>query len=381
MKRKKRILFLGAFQAPGGEEEVILYLYKNMPSEDYEAYLCGPARAQFFEKHGVPKETFLDLDMKGSKDIKSLIRLVRYIKRYEIDIIHCHGTRGGLYGRLASFLSSRKPLCIWTLHLFIHDDLFTISRLRKTVYTKVESFLSRRFTDQIVTVSDDLKVKYETLFHLNKVRTIHNGIDVDKFYAIKPPAAADRITFGFVSRLSRQKGIPYLLQAMHELVHKRSMPKEIRLLVAGTGEEEERLKQMVRELDLQEHVEFLGFRRDIPELLRQIDVMVLPSLFEGFPMIILESLCADTPVIASRVNGIPEAIEHNVNGRLVEAGSVPELVESMSYYIEHPEAIRLHGSAGQHRVIESYTLGTMLEKHVALYDSMLGEGAEGTCYA
>ncbi|MNN64103.1 N,N'-diacetylbacillosaminyl-diphospho-undecaprenol alpha-1,3-N-acetylgalactosaminyltransferase [compost metagenome] len=130
------------------------------------------------------------------------------------------------------------------------------------------------------------------------------------------------------------------------------------------------VKRMVKEFDLDAHVAMLGFRTDIPEILGNIDVLVLPSMFEGFPMVILESLCAGTPVIASNVNGVPEVVEHNVNGLLVEPRNVEQLVESMKFYLDHPESIIEHGKQGQSLVHNHFTKDEMMNKHMNLYNSL-----------
>jgi glycosyltransferase involved in cell wall biosynthesis len=373
--KKKNILFIGAFQEPGGEEEVIVYLFKNVDKSQFTPYLCGPARVDFFQKHSIDKDQLLDLEMKSVYDIKSINKLRHYIDQYDIDIIHSHGSRGGVFGRVAGFLSKKKPINMWTLHLLINEDQYTISKSRRLVYTKVESVLGKMMTDQIVTVSNDLKRKYEQLHNIKNIITIHNGIDVQKYRHEKSsnnlPDEKRELMFGFVSRLSKQKGIPYLIQAFNQVVKDPGYANRIKLQIVGTGDQEMEVRRMVKELELEAHVSLLGFRTDIPEILASIDVLVLPSMFEGFPMVILESLCAGTPVIASNVNGVPEVIQHHVNGLLVEPRNVEQLAESMKFYLDHPEKIIEHGKQGQSLVHHSFTKDVMMNKHMDLYQSLL----------
>jgi glycosyltransferase involved in cell wall biosynthesis len=248
------------------------------------------------------------------------------------------------------------------------------------VYTNVEYFLSNRLTDHVVCVSHDLEQKYKPHCPRAGISTIHNGIDTRKFYVEKMarPVNGDRIRFGFVSRMSQQKGLPYLVEAwrrIHEnYADSGRMPE---LWMVGTGEEEARIRAMVRDYGLEDSVTFLGFRKDIPDILAQIDVLVLPSLFEGLPMIVLESLCSGTPVIASKVNGVPEVVRPGENGRLVAPGNVGDLVQSMAGYIEQPGLIREHGRSGQLLVTGSFTKEAMLQKHADLYDSLLGGQQNG----
>ncbi|KRF35876.1 glycosyltransferase family 4 protein [Paenibacillus sp. Soil787] len=374
---KKRVLFLGAFQEPGGEEEVITYLYRNLNSEQFEAYLCGPFRPQFFEKHQIGRDQILELEMKSITDFKSMRKLANYIDTYQIDIVHSHGSRGGLFGRIACLFSKRKVKSIWTLHLLIEENNYTISKLRKKVYTKIEYILSKYFTDYIICVSNDLMNKYKVNFKSENIMTIHNGIDIEKYFLSKQDNEGHKetYTFGFISRLSKQKGLPYLIRAWNEIVlkYKDDTNKNVHLVIAGTGEEEGLLKELISSHQLDKYVTLLGFRNDIPNILSQIDVLVLPSLFEGFPMVVLESLCSKTPVIASRVNGIPEVVKHNLNGRLVEPRNIDQLVESMSYYINDPKMILNHGLQGQQLIKEKFTKEKMLLEHKALYTNLTSE--------
>ncbi|WP_058301294.1 glycosyltransferase family 4 protein [Gorillibacterium timonense] len=371
---RKRVLFLGAFQEPGGEEEVITYLYKNLDRERYEPYLCGPFRQDFFDKHHIPREEILELPMTGMGDLKSWRMLIGYIDKLNIDLVHSHGNRGGLFGRLASRLSQRRPKSVWTVHLLIAENTFTISPMQKKVYTAVEYGLGRRFTDHIVAVSDDLRGKYAPHCPKTAISTIHNGIDVRRFHTDKAerPVNRESIKFGFVARMSKQKGLPYLIEAWKSVTEElRGTGLKPELILAGTGEEEAPTKELVKRFGLDSSVQFLGFRTDIPELLAGMDVLLLPSLFEGLPMVILESLASGTPVIATRVNGVPEVLEDGTNGRLVAPGNAAELAAAMMDYLRQPQLIRAHGTAGQKKVAEGFTKEQMLQKHMSLYDKLL----------
>lgn len=372
MKSKTNILYLGAFAEPGGEEEVITYLFKNTNKNGFNSYLCGPTRSQFFSKHNLSESQILNLRMKGIFDIKSIFRLMSYINENEIDIIHSHGSKGGLYGRVAGFLSKRKVVNIWTLHLLIEENDFTISKTRKRLYMFMEHFLNRFMTDYIVCVSEDLMKKQLKRHNYKNICTIHNGIDVNKYgvSTVKKDKDNNVIKFGFVSRLSKQKGIPYLIKAIGKLNNLESYSNKFTLDIVGTGDQEEELKALVNELNLNQIIKFHGFVTNIPEVLSTIDVVVLPSLFEGFPMIVLESMCSSTPLIASHVNGIPEVLEHKKNGLLVEPRNVDQLVESMKYYIDHPNLIEVHGKEGNKIVTDKFTKEIMLDKHINLYTSL-----------
>lgn len=376
MSNKLNILYLGAFAEPGGEEEVITYLFKNTRSDLFNSYLCGPSKSKFFNKHNFNDGQILDLRMEGIFDVKSIVKLISYIKEHDIHIIHSHGSKGGLYGRVAGFLSRRKVVNIWTLHLLIEENNYTLSKVRKKIYMLMEHILNKFFTDYIVCVSEDLMKKQVQKYNYKNICTIHNGIDIEKYRNAEKEVNNETnsynnvIKFGFVSRLSKQKGVPFLIEAVRRLNEMEKYKGRFKVDIVGTGDQEEILKSMVDDYNLNDVIIFHGFVSNVPEMLSNLDVVVLPSLFEGFPMIVLESMCSITPLIASNVNGIPEVIDNNRNGFLVEPGDIDGIVKSMILYIDNPQLIRVHGIEGNKLITEKFSKEKMLEKHIHLYNSL-----------
>ena len=129
--------------------------------------------------------------------------------------------------------------------------------------------------------------------------------------------------------------------------------------------------EIIKEHRLENFIDFRGFQKNVLSVLKDIDVLLLPSFYECFPMIILESLCSGIPVIGSNVNGIPEIINDNVNGFLIAPGNEQDLIEKIIYYIKHKDMLLLHGKNGQKQVMNSFSKEKMISNYIKLYESLL----------
>src|SRR5439155_25364129 len=137
-------------------------------------------------------------------------------------------------------------------------------------------------------------------------------------------------------RLADQKGIPYLLEAMAALSDR--FP-QLTLLLAGDGPSKESLARRAAELGIEERVRFLGVRLDMPQLFQVFDLMVLPSVWDGLPMVLLEAMAAGCPIVATAVGGVPMAIRHEVSGLLVEPRNPKQLADAIATLLSN-DALR-----------------------------------------
>jgi glycosyltransferase involved in cell wall biosynthesis len=133
------------------------------------------------------------------------------------------------------------------------------------------------------------------------------------------------------------------------------------------------LKAKARELGINNRVEFLGHRNDIPELLARCDLFVLPSLYEGFPLSILEAMAAGKPVVATAVGGTPEAVIDGVTGYLVPSGDVPALATAIRKVLTDPVLAYKMGLSGRERVQNVFSLDMMVQSYAQLYQDLLSD--------
>jgi glycosyltransferase involved in cell wall biosynthesis len=181
---------------------------------------------------------------------------------------------------------------------------------------------------------------------------------------------SDDLVIGNIGRIGVQKGHSYLIEAVN--IVRRELPN-VKLLIVGTPEPDgtyEKLRSMVAQLGLKAHVVFTGYRDDIGSVLVTIDIFALPSLWEGFGLVLLEAMSMKKPIIASCVDSIPEIVQDGVQGILVPPRDVEALAQAILYLARSPELRTRMGTAGSRRV-EQFSVQRMVDETVKLYDSLL----------
>jgi glycosyltransferase involved in cell wall biosynthesis len=153
-------------------------------------------------------------------------------------------------------------------------------------------------------------------------------------------------------------------------------PDAVALLV-GDGSGRRELEARAGAMGLQGSLRFLGSRLDVPEILRVVDILVHPSLEEGFCNAILEAMAAGKPVVATAVGGNPEAVMEGETGLLVPPGDGPALAEAIGWLLDRPEQAAAFGHAGRRRVVERFELSRMVKQYEAVYDRLLAAKGRG----
>ena len=298
-----------------------------------------------------------------------LMRLARFLHRERIDIIHAHLFEPSIVGLLAGTLV-RTPIRVLTRH---YSDYHT--RISKKWHVRLDQ-LCAGLSHEVIAVSD------HTASHLikvekapaDKVSVVMNGIDFERV-KVSGVDARTRIRKEFdcedkhllliVARLHPEKGHHYLFQALPEIRQRCSKP--VRLLVAGVGTFDAAYREDVSSAGCADMVEFLGFRKDSPDLIAGADLLVLPSLAEAFGLVLTEALYLGTPVVASRVGGIPEIVSDGVDGVLVPAADSHALADAIVRLLENPaERHRLAG-AGRERVVSRFRFEEMVRSYEMIY--------------
>jgi glycosyltransferase involved in cell wall biosynthesis len=300
----------------------------------------------------------------GAVDYTAALKVARFLRRHPVDVVHTHNTHAFIDGTVGALLARVRTI-IHTDHAREFPD--------KWRYMAAERLLSR-FAFRVVGVSDATTrnlVRYIRIPE-HRLTTIPNGVSAPM--AITAPARRavrtslgiheeDR-AIGLCARLTGQKGVPYLIAAMPEVL--RRVPRA-RLLLAGGGDMEDELKRQVLDLGLRRAVTFLGRRDDVPLLLQAFDVLALPSLWEGLPMVVLEAMAAGCPVVASAVGGLPDAIEDHVSGRLVPPAHPTALANALADVLSRDDERRALAVAARARFDAHYSARFMVRSYEKLY--------------
>jgi glycosyltransferase involved in cell wall biosynthesis len=316
----------------------------------------------------------LPLDM--NRFLPALLKLSLFLRREKVDLINAHGYRDHLLSVLAGRIAGVKVI-IRTKHNHVPLKGGAFSR-----------FIYGRLTDRIITISGHIKnVMISSGIDPSRITAIHTAVDLH-YFSPRPKNGQLRNEFGLppdcpvigsVARLSDRKGMPFLLDALKPLA---DQGKQFSCLIVGGGgsSSEEKialLKGQAASLGLTSRIVLTGLRDDIPEILSLIDIFVLPSLDEGLGRSLVEAMAAGKPVVASRVGGIPEAVEDGKTGFLVPPGDARALAEALSFMLEHPAQTTEMGRRGRERAARLFDEERMVDRICSLYRELLGHDADG----
>jgi glycosyltransferase involved in cell wall biosynthesis len=289
--------------------------------------------------------------------VKSLLAIARRVRSGKFDIVHTHLIHADVLGRLAVLLSgaSSAVAVISTTH---GTDWF---RWQKgwfcDVVRTVDRLLSLPANSRILAISKSVKRMLVEREEINpaKIAVLYNAVEIPPWSekGVRQPAAKSNFNCLYLGRLSREKNIPCLLRALGEL---RDLP--IRLTIAGAGQEESRLKQLTAELSLTDRVDFQKPLADTKNFYRNHDVLVLPSVYEGLGLVILEAFSYGLPVIGSKVDGIAELLADE-RGLLFKSDDHLDLAHCLRqlYYDQEKRAClskRAYEYVKQHHDIRDY---------------------------
>jgi len=357
--------------AVGGLEKVVISLLRHLDRNAFEpSLICLDGPGKLFDQVELPSDKTLVLDKSGARsfgpvrfDPSMLVRIRAFLRRNRVDIVHAHNTAPLIYAGIGSKLGRHRPVFVYSEHNQIYSA--SPSARRKFAYYV-------RLAHHVVAVSEDLQRTLTREVGVRMpVRVIHNGIDGSRYKFEPDPemrsrlgAVDDTFLVGTAVVLSKQKGITYLLQAAERVV--REEPR-VRFAIAGDGPLREELVREAEERGLGDSVTFLGYRSDIPQLLSAFDLYVLPSLWEGLPLALLEAMAVGKPALATRVGGNPEVIEHGVNGYIVEPRDVGALADSVLEAARDPELAERVKRVNREKFERQFSVEAMTRAHEALY--------------
>ena len=364
---------LAGSAAYGGGERYLELLFDRLDRARYRALLICPEPGPFvgrMKERGV--ETHL-VHLAPLFNPIAIWRLTRLLVRERVTILQTHGARANFYGRIAGRLAG-VPVIISTVHNSLKD--YEVRSLRRWIYTLLLR-LTLPLVHRIICVSDANRRDLidESPAAAARIQTVYNGVDPSAF-----PSQLDRqkvrqelgVTQGpvlvMIARLTEQKGHRYLLQAFPDLL--KTWP-QLCCLFVGEGELHDALHRMAIDLGVERACRFVGVREDIADILAAADLFVLPSLSEGFPFVLLEALAMGRPVVASRVNGVPELIEDHKTGLLVPARDPQALAAAIREVLSDPTAASKMGADGRDVVRERFTVDRMVANTTAIFDAAM----------
>ena len=364
-----RILFINSIQMWGGAEVWLMDVMRGLEGRGHEVTLvCRPgtileerARAEGFDVVSLP--------MRSDFDPLVVWRVLRLIRKRRIQLVCTNMDKELRFGGLAARLAGRVA----------------VVPSREVDYP-LKNKLRYRFTynvlvDRVLANSDATRrtlLASAPWLRPDRVEVVYKGIDPAPYLDHPEAGAALRRELGipagapvvgFVGQIIERKGIPDIVASMPGVIER---APDARFLFVGEGALLEFLKTKSRELGLERSVVMAGFRRDVPAVMKAIDVLILPSIVEGFGYVLVEAMAAGKPVVATRTSSIPEIVRDGETGRLVDVHRPDQLAGAITAILLDPSRGAAMGRRGREVVLQHFTLTRMLDRTEAVFATQVG---------
>ena len=364
-----RVMFITTSMPIGGAETLLVNLIRRLDRKRFAPELCclkelGPLGEEMAKE--VPTASHL---LRHKLDLRVLPRLIRLFKEHKIDAVVTVGAGDKMFwGRLAAWFAG-VPVVACALHSTGWPD--SIGRLNRLLTPVTDAFIG------VASAHGQHLIEREG-FPRGKVHVIPNGVDVQRFAPLPDnqrlrtelgiPNGA--VIVGILAALRPEKNHELFLRSARRVVAE--IP-EAHFVIIGEGPQRSRLEQLTADLDLTESVKFLGSRSDIPAILSMLDLVVLSSHNEAFPVSILEAMAAAKPVISTRVGSVYEAVVDGKTGYLVEKDDEQAMAARVIDLLQHRLRLAEMGAAARERVCRRWSLDQMVTGYEDLltniYDS------------
>lgn len=308
-------------------------------------------------------------------DLRALIALSRILGKIKPDILHLHGAKAGALGRLAAYIHRTTNL-VYTPH---GGSFHKFSGMIGLMYLAIERILSNSNVHFVGVSKNSCESIKEYLKIQNKnIHLIYNAIELNEIDKKKNDCtltrhqigiADDRFVVLYPSLFLEAKGHMQFLDAL-EFGGEVLVP-QILILLAGDGPLLEPTRRRIQALGLEGHFRFLGFRKDIYDYYNISDIVILPSREEVFGYVLLEAMAFSKPIIATRVGGIPEVVEHGYNGELVSPNAIPKMIGRLNYLSKHPVELNKMGRNARKKVESGFALPVLIQETESLYERIL----------
>ncbi len=354
--RKNNILHISRTMDIGGAERIVYQLSSDLKDEFDSVHVAstGGLWESELAAQGIQHHKILDIDSKNPVTVlKLLFSIHQIIKQKGITIVHTHHRMAAFYIRLLKLVHPRL-IHVYTAHNVFKDKLPLYGFALKNAKSVAVGEAVNKNLKEDVGITDS--------------RVIYNGVVLKETDdQVDEIISYGGIKLGCIARLSEQKGLTYLLDAMSLLT-----VKDIRLFIVGDGELRNELENKVKELHLQDSVTFLGYRKDIAECINSFDFCVLPSVFEGFGLVAIEAFMNSKTIVATDIPGLNEVVT-NKNGVLVPAKDPAALASAIDKLATDATLRQELASQAKKDYENRFSYSMFLENYRALYREIQGE--------
>lgn len=371
--REVKVLHLRSSAGFYGAEQVIVTLLKQLANTEVGCTLAlidnyinkNRELAVRAEDEGID---VVEIPCRGKFDPRTLLKLTRYLRNKQIDIVHTHDYKSGFYGYLAARIAGRK--IVSTLHGWI------LTSNNQKIYKYLETKLLKRFNG-ITVVSKEIR---EELIRRNlppgRLKLIANGVDIEKYCPRNSSVASNQIkipenmkVLGTVARMTPEKGHLQLIEAFAR-IHERY--DNVVLLLVGDGQLRESIESKIACYDLQDRILIAGQIKEVELVYPMLDAYISPSLTEGMPMAVLEAMACALPVIATDVGEVGTIVNESEAGYVVPPNDIGRLADAIGLFlIQDEKRIAGMGSRARNYVENNYTDAKQAHEFARFYQSVV----------
>jgi len=356
----------------GGLEKVVISLANTLDASRYKIFLiCLNGKGVLFPQLCLPEANILVLRKTTRFNFHFFREISVFFQKNNIQIAHAHNIAPLIFSGIAAKISRPQPLVIFTEH----NQIFRLSSFGKWKFKHIYLNLAQH----IVTCSCQLKKYYEQ--HLGtrrKINVIHNGIDGSKFHNLNKQEYKDlfkipknKFIIGTAVVISEQKGIKYLVKAAASVCKLRD---DIHFVIAGDGPLKNDIQKRIDDNKLERKITLIGYCNEVQKFIATLDLYVLPSLWEGLPLALLEAMAAGKPIVATSVGGNQEIVEENVNGKIVPPRNEKALAEAiLDLYDKKNEDFQKISANNFNKFNRLFSLNSMVENYSRFYLSTLSK--------
>ena len=375
-----RILYVIENLYFGGGERAFAQIINSLDKNKYKIYVACLSGGLFAEKVK-DSATILPLSLRNRFAPLVIYQLAKIMKEKNIEIVHSQGARADFFARIASKIAkvlatiSTNPMPV---------ERFNVGWLSKVIYNILDRF-SERFVYRFIVVSEALKHRLIEKHKISpqKIVRIYNGIEVEEYNAKLESVCKIRNEFnispearlvGTIGRLVLEKGLTYFMQAIRDIVEgDLYIANKVKFLIVGEGYLKRELESLARKLDIKKNVIFTGFRKDIKAILQDLDILVLSSILEGHPIILLEAMAMAKPIVATNIEGMNEIVIDGVTGMLVPPKDSHALAQAIVCLLKDNKKAQEMGQAARLIAEEKFSLSDKIEQYRQLYETIAVE--------
>ena len=387
----------------GGAQQNTLFTVSHLNPERYEPVLISGTegllveeakqlnRVRFFLIPELVREIRPFKDMMAFLKIAGVLRAIKqHVQSNAVNaqnniVVHTHSSKAGILGRWAARLTGIRHI-VHTVHGFsFHAFQPPLVRAFYIFLERLTASITRAFI--LVSRANMEEGLQERIFTTDKAVLIRSGIDISEYQSVQCDRMAVRASLGItnggpvvamVACFKPQKAPLDFVKTARLVIDEH---ERVEFLLVGDGVLRSNIKELAEALKISDKVHLAGWRKDVPEIMNSIEILVLTSLWEGLPRVLPQAMAAGVPVVASDVNGSREAIHDGVNGFVIEPHDIQGMARKILYLLKHPDVARSMGKKGTEMVRE-FDIWKMLKQQELLYSSLTGSkctGDRGQC--